>query len=290
MGIRKIAFTFSAVVSLIGIIAFIQFGRGAANMGIDFAGGTMLQYKAEQPFTLAEARKALTASGLEGIDLQQVEGENRLIVKIKRAAEKVGGLAEQVTGALHGQLAAQRFTLESQSEIGSSVSDALREKALEAIIISLIGVILYLALRFDLKFGLAAAISTFHDVLAVLAVCWLMGIEMNLLIVTSLLTLAGYSLNDTVVIFDRIREQMKKLPDEDFLTVINVSTNDMLYRSMMTAGTTMLTLVALLLFGGTVIHDFAFTLLFGIAFGTYSSVFVASPILHLLRQGSAKAA
>ncbi|MEW6594897.1 MAG: protein translocase subunit SecD [Thermodesulfobacteriota bacterium] len=287
MGTRKVAFVFSAVVSLIGLIAFVQFGRGAANMGIDFAGGTMLQYKAEHSFTLPEVRRALAASGLAEVDLQQVEGENRLIVKIKSAAEKVSGITGQVSGALQEQLAAKGFALESQSEIGSSVSDALREKALEAIIISMIGVILYLALRFDLKFGLAAAISTFHDVLAVLAICWLLDIEMNLLIVTSLLTLAGYSLNDTVVIFDRVREQMKKMPDTDLLTVINVSTNEVLFRSLMTAGTTMLVLMALLLFGGTVIHDFAFTLLFGIAFGTYSSVFVASPVLHLLRKRSA---
>lgn len=287
MGARKITFTFSTVVSLIGLVACIQFARGTANMGIDFAGGTLLQYKAEQSFTLAEARKALSASSFAGVDLQQVEGENRLIVKLKSSEEKISGRTEQVTQILNEQLADKRFALESQSEIGSSVSDSLREKALEAIIISMIGVILYLALRFDLKFGLAAAISTFHDVLAVFAICWLMNIEMNLLIVTSLLTLAGYSLNDTVVIFDRVREQMKETPDEDFLTVINNSTNDVLYRSLMTAGTTMLVLGALIAFGGTVIHDFSFTLLFGIAFGTYSSVFVASPVLHLLRKKSA---
>lgn len=290
MGVRKIAFTFSAVVSLVGLVAFVQIGRGAANLGIDFSGGTMVQYLAAEPFSLGEVRAALHKAGLDGAQPQRVENENRLIVKVKKSEEVVGEVTKTVTDTLSRELPDKRFTLESQSEIGSSVSDALREKAVEAIIISMIGVILYLALRFDLKFGLAAAISTFHDVLAVLGVCWILDIEMNLLIITSLLTLAGYSLNDTVVIFDRIREQMNKMPGEELLTIINVSTNDMLYRSMMTAGTTMLVLAALLIFGGAVIHDFAFTLLFGIAFGTYSSVFVASPVLYLLRKRSASPA
>jgi SecD/SecF fusion protein len=170
--------------------------------------------------------------------------------------------------------------MESQSEIGSSVSAVLRNKAILAIAISLLGVLAYLALRFDIRFGVAAAAATFHDVLAVLGICWLLGIEFNLLIVTALLTLAGYSLNDTVVVFDRIRENLhKKKEGENLFSVINLSINQVLSRTVVTGLTTLLTLFSLYFFGGSTIHDFSFALLAGIIIGTYSSIFVASPIL-----------
>ncbi len=287
MRAKKITFTVSGLLSILGLIAFVQIARGHANLGVDFAGGTLLQYKATQTFTLAEARSALAASGLEGVELQQVEGENRLIVKLKKSEEKMSGRTEQVTKVLHERLPAKNFALESQSEIGASVSDQLRSKAVQAIVISLLGVVIYLGLRFDLRFGIAATIATFHDVLAVLGICWVMGIEMNLLIVTALLTLAGYSLNDTVIIFDRIRENLAKSKDHQNITnqTINDSTNEVLSRSIVTSLTVFLVLVALFWLGGSVIHDFSFALLLGVIVGTYSSVFVASPLLTFWRRG-----
>ena len=221
--------------------------------------------------------------------LQQVEGKNRLIVKLKKSEEKMSGRTEQVTSVLNERLGDKGFALESQSEIGASVSDQLRSKAMQAVVISLLGVVLYLALRFDVRFGVAATIATFHDVLAVLGICWLMGIEMNLLIVTALLTLAGYSLNDTVIIFDRIRENLGKAKDKENISdeLINHSTNEVLSRSIVTSLTVFLVLVALYWLGGSVIHDFSFALLLGVIVGTYSSVFVASPLLTFWRRGPA---
>ena len=143
------------------------------------------------------------------------------------------------------------------------------------------GVIVYLGFRFNLSFGVGAAIATFHDVLAVLGICWVLQIEMTLLIVTALLTLAGYSLNDTVVIFDRIRENMNKSESPSLLNVINDSVNQVLSRSIVTSFTVFLSVLALYMFGGSVIHDFSFALLIGVVIGTYSSIFVASPILTL---------
>ena len=170
--------------------------------------------------------------------------------------------------------------LESQSEIGSSVSAVLRNKAIQAILISLAGVIVYLAFRFDISFGLAAAAATFHDVLVVLGICWLFNIEITLLIVTALLTLAGYSLNDSVVVFDRIRENMKKLEKFRLTTqVINDSVNQVISRTIVTSLTSAMVLLSLFVFGGSVIHDFSFALLVGVLIGTYSSIFVASPLL-----------
>jgi len=176
--------------------------------------------------------------------------------------------------------------LESQSEIGSSVSTVLRNKAILAIVISLAGVIVYLAFRFDLRFGLAAAAATFHDVLVVLGMCWLLDIEITLLIVTALLTLAGYSLNDSVVVFDRIRENMKRPDRKSLYETINDSINQVLSRTIVTSLTTAIVLGALFFLGGSVIHDFAFALLAGIMVGTYSSIFIASPILTLWGKAS----
>jgi len=281
MKVRKIAFAFSAILVIFGLFSFAEILRGDANLGVDFSGGSLLQYKSEQSFQLNKVRTAFKENGYPGIDLQQVTGENRLIVKIKKSEDTVGHLGEEITAILNHSMGDKGFALESQSEIGSSISAVLRDKAIQAIAISLIGVLCYLAIRFDFSFGLAAAAATFHDVLAVLGICWLMNVEVTLLLVTALLTLAGYSLNDSVVIFDRIRENMQKHPGNHLFTTINISINQVLGRSIVTSLTTALVLVALYFFGGSAIHDFSFALLIGIIIGTYSSVFIASPLLTL---------
>ncbi len=282
MKLRKVAFGLSGALSLLGIVAMVQIFLGHANMGVDFAGGSLLQYKATQDFSMIDVRTAFDKHHLEGIDLQKVENEHRLMVKIKKSSKIVtSNLSDQITEVLTTQLPADKFSLESQSEIGSSVSEVLRNKAALAIVLSMTGVIVYLRFRFNLNFGIGAAIATFHDVLAVLGICWIMNIEMTLLIVTALLTLAGYSLNDTVVIFDRIRENMNKSENPSLLKVINDSVNQVLARSIVTSFTVFLSVLALYLFGGSVIHDFSFALLLGVVIGTYSSIFVASPILTL---------
>ena len=217
MRVRKIAFTISGTLVILGLVAFVQIIRGHANMGVDFSGGLLLQYKAEKGFNLDPIRTSLTNNGFSGVDLQQVTGENRLIVKIKKSEETVGDLSNQISSILTKEQADEGFILESQSEIGASVSADLRSKALLAIVISLTGAVCYLAIRFDYRFGLAATAATFHDVLAVLGICWLMDMEITLLIITALLTLAGFSLNDTVVIFDRIRENTQKNEGLTFL-------------------------------------------------------------------------
>jgi SecD/SecF fusion protein len=282
MKLRKVAFGFSGALCLLGVVAFVQIFLGNANMGVDFAGGSLLQYKANQDFAMSDVRTAFDKSHLEGIDLQKVENEHRLMVKIKKSSKVIAtNLSDQITEVLTSQLPDKKFSLESQSEIGSSVSAVLRNKAALAIVLSMTGVIVYLRFRFNLNFGIGAAIATFHDVLAVLGICWILNIEMTLLIVTALLTLAGYSLNDTVVIFDRIRENMNKSENPSLLKVINDSVNQVLARSIVTSFTVFLSVLALYLFGGSVIHDFSFALLLGVIIGTYSSIFVASPILTL---------
>jgi SecD/SecF fusion protein len=291
--LKKFAFMGSGLLVLIGILAFTQILRGEANLGVDFTGGTMAQYKTEKPIDLGKVRNIFKDSDYAGAVLQQVANENRLIVKIKKDEEVVGKATDNITKLLNTKYPENKFKMESQSEIGSSVSNALRNKALQAIGISLLGVILYLALRFDISFGVAAAIATFHDVVVVLGICYLTGIEITLLIVTALLTIAGYSLNDSVVVFDRIREHMRKNQGNasanpkkeltEFEGFINSSINEVLSRTMVTSLTSALVLIALFFRGGIVIHDFAFALFIGVLVGTYSSIFIASPILYVWR-------
>lgn len=289
MRLTKISFTISGVLVAVGLVALVQVSRGQANMGVDFSGGSLLQYRAEQPFSIAEVRDAFARSDLLGADLQEVENENRLMIKIRKSEAVVANLDDQVNAIFADTLADKGFVLESQSEIGASVSATLRNKAIQAIAISLVGVLIYLAFRFDLGFGLAAAAATFHDVLVVLGICYLFKVEITLLIVTALLTLAGYSLNDSVVVFDRIRENMKK--SQTYLlsaNLINDSINQVVSRTIVTSLTSAMVLLALFLFGGSVIHDFSFALLMGVLVGTYSSIFIASPLLTFYKRKPAK--
>lgn len=282
--IKNITFIISGITSIIGLIALVQIARGHANIGVDFSGGSLLQYQAAEQFSMEEVRKAFSKHKFEGIDLQEVENESRLMVKVKTSEDVLSGVSETVTSILATELPSKKFVLESQSEIGSSVSSTLRDKAFFAILLSLVGIVIYLALRFDLRFGIGALIATVHDILCVIGICWVMNMEFTLLIITALLTLAGYSINDSVIVFDRIRENLHKSEKGSLTDVINISVNQVLSRTIVTGLTTLLTLFALYFFGGSVIHDFSLVLIVGILIGTYSSVFVASPILTLFKE------
>ena len=285
IGKRNIALALSAMMVILGIFSAVQITRGAANLGVDFAGGTMVQYKAEKPFELKPVRAALEQSGVKGYTLQEVPQQNILIVRVKKAMAEVEDIEGRISAGLASNLPENSFEMESKTEIGSAVSAELRRKAITAIVISLAGIIGYLALRFNLSFGVAAAAAALHDVLAVLGILYLVNIEITLLIVTALLTLAGYSINDSVVVFDRIRETLRRAGKLDFAQVINLSVNQMVGRTIITSLTTIAVVMCLFVLGGVVIHDFAFTLLTGVIVGTYSSIFVASPIIYLWHKG-----
>jgi preprotein translocase subunit SecF len=280
IGKRKISFTISAIIAIIGIVAIVQIARGAANMGIDFTGGTALQLKFEKPVSLQDARKALTKNGLEA-SLQEITDGNKLLIKVGKTTLATGKVAETVETVFKKEFAANPFIVESSTEIGPSIGDKLRKDTLIAVVVAMLGIIIYIAWRFDLKFGIAAALATFHDVLAILAVFYVLDKEVNLLLITAVLTIAGYSLTDTVVVFDRIRENMHKNMKESLMNVFNFSINEVLSRTVITALTTLLAALSLFLFGGEVIHDFSFALVVGILVGTYSSIFVASPLVVL---------
>jgi preprotein translocase subunit SecF len=284
IGKRHISFIISAIISIVGIIGVIQVGRGAANMGIDFSGGTAMQLKFSKPISIADARIALHKHGIAKADLQEIKDGNKLLVKMAGAA--VGKPSEMVQEAFKKEFADNAFTVESSTEIGPSIGDKLRKDTLIAAFLSMLGIIMYIAWRFDSKFGVGAICATMHDCLAMFAVFYLMNKEINLLFITAVLTIAGYSLTDTVVVFDRIRENLHKNLKGAMHTIFNDSINEVLSRTIVTSLTVFLAAASLFLFGGEVIRDFAFALLIGVLVGTYSSVFVASPIVVILENRS----
>lgn len=281
MSKRNISFLFAGIMVVLGILAIIQIGRGAANLGIDFAGGTAVQLKFDQPIKIDEARKALETNGLGDAELQEFGQDNKLLIRVKASTTLEQKTAERVVAIFSKEFPGNTFVVDSSMEIGPTIGKKLQEDALIAVLVSFAGIIFYIAARFELRFGVAAALATFHDVLAVLGTFYLLDKEITLLVVTALLTLAGYSLTDTVVVFDRIRENLKLRRRDSEETMINNAINQVLSRTIVTSLTVVLVLIPLTVGGGEVLHDFSLALLWGVIVGTYSSIFVASPLLLL---------
>lgn len=284
MGLKKYAFSFSAILVILGIVGTVQIYRGKANLGIDLAGGTSIQLKFQKPFSMDEIRSLLAKAGHGEATLQEVSGENILLVKLRALGLKEEKMvAEPMVNLLRQSLPGNPFIVESVSEIGPAIGHKLRQDAALAMLVSALAIILYLAWRFEFKFGVAAAIATFHDIFAMVGIFWILRIEKDLLFITALLTIGGYSLTDTVVVFDRIRENIRLRKKGTFSETINLSVNEVLSRTIVTSLTVFIATVSLLIFGGIVLHNFALALAIGIVIGTYSSIFVASPVIALWR-------
>ena len=289
IGMKKISFIISGIIGIIGIIAIIQIGRGAANMGIDFSGGTSVQLKFSQPVSMEQARQALAKHNLKEANLQEIKDGNKLLIKVGKTTLATGKVADTIEDVFKKEMPGNPFVVESSTEIGPSIGDKLRKDTLVAVAISLLGIIIYIAWRFDLKFGIGAVVATTHDVLAMLAVFYVLDKEVNLLLITAVLTIAGYSLTDTVVVFDRIRENLHKNLKDPLPSIFNRSINEVLSRTVITSITTFMAAFSLYLFGGEVIHDFALALVVGVLVATYSSIFVASPVVVVLESRGAQA-
>jgi preprotein translocase subunit SecF len=295
---------FSGLLFALGVTAFLMIIMGRANLGIDFTGGAEIIGSFEKPVSVNDLRSALSDVGYGKAKIQSITGEgfensfmirvqgsienaipettytedgNMVINMVAAEGDKLGDLLKQ---AIAEKFKDNRFILDSTNNISAKVGEKLTGDAIKAIIFALLGILVYIWIRFDFRFGVAATIATFHDVLAVLGVYFLLNREVSLLVITALLTLAGYSLTDTVVVFDRIRENLKQFRKRtDYPSTINMSVNEVLSRTIITSITTLTVILTLLVFGGEVLFDFALALALGILVGTYSSVFVASPIL-----------
>ncbi len=284
IGVRKVAFTISAALVFLGVLGLFMIWTGQANLGIDFAGGVMVTGHFEEPVAIDQLRSALHSDFPDAqiTELQDFEVPNAFILKTKRPAtesegqQRLNRMDELITESFAGNT----FTHDSEHIIGPAVGESLRKDAQWAVFWSLIGIVMYIGIRFDFRSGIAATIATFHDVLAVVGIVYIFGIEFDLLIVTALLTLAGYSLTDTVVVFDRIRENLKKFRAKgEFASTVNTSINEVLSRTINTSLTVLLVVGALYILGGEVLKNFALALILGVIIGTYSSIFVASPVV-----------
>ncbi|QER41929.1 protein translocase subunit SecD [Thermodesulfobacterium sp. TA1] len=275
----------SLILSLIGCLGMVQAFLGKANLGIDFTGGTIIYLSSEKTPNLELLRKTLEENGIKDFMLQDIKKENMVLLKVKSSKESLTDEVNYILSVLNKNLPDYKFSVVAKEEIGSTISKELKHKAALAILGSLLGIIVYLAFRFNVYFGIAAGLATLHDVLVTFALFYLLGKEINLLFITALLTLAGYSLTDTVVIFDRIRENLQKYSFANFDQLINKSINDVFSRTIITVLTTLFGSLSLLLFGGVVIRDFALALTIGFIVGTYSSIFLASPLLQVLHKG-----
>lgn len=281
LGKKYITVLVTGATILVGIIAIVQIALGRANMGIDFAGGTAIQLRFEKSVPLKDVRAALEAGGIRDTDLQDIPEENKVLVKTKKSEGDLNVIAETITSAISRGLPDNPYVVDSTTAIGPKVGSRLRIDAAKAILMAAIGILVYIAFRFKFKFGVGATLATFHDVIAVLAIFYVLGKEINLIVVSALLTIAGYSLTDTVVVFDRIRENLAIMLKSPLKDVINRSINEVLSRTIITSLTTFMAAAALFFLGGEVIHDFALAIMLGIIVGTYSSIFVASPVLLL---------
>ncbi len=275
---RRTAFMFSAVLILAGLV--FTFMRGGPNYSIDFTGGMQIVLRFDQPTGESLVREALTTIGYPDTEVKILAGGGMQDLMIRVASTTHG---EEVIGEIESELSGllpdNPFSIRSVEQVGPKIGHELRSAAILAIIASLFFIVIYISWRFQYRYAIAAIIALMHDVLIVFGLFAVLDLQISLAIIAAFLTIVGYSLNDTIVVFDRVRENVKKLRSKPLIDQINVSINETLSRTALTSGTTLVVVLVLFFFGGTVIHDFAFAMLAGVIVGTYSSIFVASPVL-----------
>jgi preprotein translocase subunit SecF len=281
---RRKAYVVSGIAILVGIAAMVwnvvSIGSWQ-NYGVDFTGGSLVQVRFEQPTTVGELRGVLSRSGTE-ITRFGEEGSGEFVIRAPlEEATSITEVADEIQQQISSGLPGRTFVVERTELVGAKVGGELLQKAALAVLFSFALTLIYLAIRFEFRFGLAAVIATAHDIILTLGFLAAFRLEIALPTVAAILTILGYSLNDTIIVFDRIRENlsMKGARKRDPIELVNQSINETLPRTVLTSGTTLVVLFALLALGGTMLRDFTIVLILGILIGTYSSIFVASPAL-----------
>ncbi len=285
VGRRKIAMAVSGLVLLISVGLLVVKGL---NFGIDFTGGTLVEVKFTQAPKIADVRTSLAPAGYEQAIIQEFGSPEEILIRVQNDdGEKSAVISTAILDALGSSFGADGVEMRRVEFVGPQVGEELTRAGIMAVMIAMLAILVYVTVRFELRFALGADAALLHDVTIVLGLFALGGKEFTLPVVAALLTVIGYSLNDTIVVFDRIRENLaanrkKKYPDSESI-VVNASINQTLGRTLMTSLTTLLVVAALFFLGGEVIHDFAFALIAGIVVGTYSSIFIASPVMMALQ-------
>jgi preprotein translocase subunit SecF len=281
IGHRRIGYLISLAVIVPGLLLLLIRG---VNYSVEFTGGTLLQVESKTPVDVGRVRAALGQAGIQGAELQTFGSDRELVIRARVAREGSDANDTQATAgavqtALNQAIGEGQYQVVRTEAVGPKVGSELRQKAIIAILLSFGVVLIYLAIRFEWRFGVAAVIATAHDVVASLAFIGITRLEVSLFVVAALLTIVGYSLNDTIVIFDRIRENLHRSKRDQFIAVINRSINETLPRTFFTGSTALGSLVALAALGGEVVRPFALLMLFGVIVGTFSSLYIASPAL-----------
>ena len=278
MKYRRFAYLFSGAL-VVATVAWLV-AHGGPKYSVDFTGGTLLQIRLGRVLPADQVRQALDAGGLKGAELQQMTGENRaeFLIRIQSQGQGQGDLFARARDAIHARMPEVAVELRRTEAVGPKVGSELRRKAIWAVLGSLGAILLYVGIRYEFKYALGAVVALFHDVFVTLGVLCFTGREVSLTVLAALLTIAGYSINDTIVVFDRIRERNKALRKEKHSRVMDIAVNETLSRTVITAFTVFLSALALFIWGGEVLRDFSFAMLVGTVFGTYSSVYVASAL------------
>ena len=278
IGRRAIFFIFSALLMVSSVAMFATKGL---NYGIDFTGGIMIEIKTEKPNQISLLRERLSGLGLGSIELQEFGAPDDILIRIQRQEGGEEAQQQAVTSAKEamGSIVAEYRRTEL---VGPKVSDELFMNGIYAVLSAMLAILIYIWFRFEWQFGLGAVIALLHDVVSTIGIFALLGLEFNLATVAAMLTIAGYSINDTVVVFDRVRENMRKYKVKPMDELLNDSANETLSRTVVTSLTTLIALLALYMLGGSVIRDFSFAMIWGVLIGTYSSVSLAVPLLLYL--------
>ncbi|PJA54018.1 MAG: protein translocase subunit SecF [Candidatus Marinimicrobia bacterium CG_4_9_14_3_um_filter_48_9] len=276
VGNRKIAITISVILIAFGIISEIF--RGGINYSIDFEGGTLIQVRFTNDVQVSQVRDAMNTLNKGDAVIQRFGADNEFLVRI-RSVENEEAQLEQIREVFAGINGEAGYEIRRLETVGPKIGKELRGDALSAILVAMIGIVIYISIRFQFMYAIGAIVALIHDVLITLGAFSELNMEISLTVIAAFLTIVGYSLNDTIVVYDRIRENVNTLRKESYKDIVNISINETLNRTLITSGTTMMAVVTLWAIGGEVIRPFAFALIIGIIVGTYSSIFIASPIL-----------
>jgi len=280
IGKKKFTLWISTIAILISLGSVFLFG--GLKYGVDFSGGILIQIKFSKPVNISEVRNAMDAMGSKEAMVQAFGGENEYIIRLEKASEDLEALSKKIQVSLQEQFKDKSAEIRRVEVVGPKVGKDLKEKALWAVGLSFIAILIYVGWRFkQVSYGLGGIVALVHDVIVTYGAISIAGIEYSLNVMAVILTIIGFSINDTIVIFDRVREDVKKYRKEDIETIFNTAINETLGRTVLTTGTVMMVVLILFFFGGAVIHDFAFALIVGLITGTYSTVYIASPVVLL---------
>jgi len=283
---KRLAFICSLVVILIGIGSLVI--KGGPHYGIDFAGGTLVQVRFDQAPNVGAIRDALGEEGL-GSSVIQSLGEDKVAIRLKSEEDQADTVSDDVFAILEERFGQDSVSMELVEMVGPQVGADMRRKGILSILYAMVGILIYITFRFQFRFAMGAIAALVHDITITVGVFSLFDKEFTLPVIAALLTIIGYSLNDTIVVYDRIRENIRRTPKEKLAVVVNNSINQTLSRTILTSGTTLIVVACLFILGGEVIHDFSFALMVGVLVGTYSSIYIASPVLLLGGKGDAAA-